>query len=210
MKKVMKKAKDAKGAEGGTVKTSPKMSPKLSPKMSPKMSPKASPKAEKKAEKKKADKDAPPISDAEREKLAKEALEEILKGLSTPEIMEKQAKAPWVPSEWQNKYRPYLGKYKEFCSKHPDKLTVVERDTDYVVVKKGEKNIPKHEKLAPWMVMLRKAWDVYAGKTPASERDVNAFIKAGLPKGVNTSPKMSPKSAPADVGMKKKKRPKKK
>lgn len=215
VKKAMKKAKQ--GNDGATEGAKAKTSPKLSPKMSPKLSPEAVP-----------PKDGTPkagarekTSDADKEKLAKEAVQAMVKELSKPDIVAGQARGAWILPGWNEKYKATLGPYKKFCKSQegPGKLKVVDKgEGNFIVVKHDEKNIPadaekgqKAKAAGDWKAQLAGAWSAYCAVTPTHERNMDVFT-AALPKGVKKigaegggTPKASPKVAPADEAGKKRK-----
>jgi len=206
-------APEATEAPAKSPKMSPKMSPKISPKMSPKVAP-AEPKKEAKKNKKEAEpkkepkkEAAPEVSPEEKEKLIKEALEAIFKGIAKPES---QGKGAFVPTEWNAKFKPVLGGYKKFCQGQTDKLQVVEMGANFLVLKAGDK-VPAGASAkaagtpGDWKSQLAGAWSAFCHAVPKHERSLEAFT-ASLPNGVKktapegaakTSPKMSPKAAPA-------------
>merc|ERR1712217_6582 len=75
------------------------------------------------------------VSPAEKEKLTKEALADILEHVGVPE----PPTGTYVPTGWNTKYKPVLGSYKKFCSTQPA-LQVVEREHGgYTILKAGAK-----------------------------------------------------------------------
>lgn len=152
------------------------------------------------------------FSAAEKEKLTKEAVADILENVTKPD-----ASGTYVPQGWVTKYKPALGSYKKFCQAQTGSLQVIEREHGgFVVVKPGAKAPPPVEKKdkggkgKDWKNMLNGAWSAFCQAIPAGEeRLLTSFLKA-LPKGVvehgkavgspklspKTSPKMSPKSSP--------------
>jgi len=196
-------------------------SPKMSPKQSPKATPAAEPKKEDKKEAKKAvglkrnkekepKGDAAPVSDEEKARLTKEAVEVILKGIAKPDVQEKGA---FVLSNWNAKFKDALGGYKKFCSGQTGVLQVAEMEGgNFRVLKHGEKLPQGAAKVtSDWTSKLLGVWNAYCKATPAPERSLETFL-APLPNSIKkTFPegaaKMSPKveAAPTGDGGKKRK-----
>merc|ERR1711920_924829 len=65
------------------------------------------------------------VSTADRERLVKEAVADILKGIADPETQKNGG--PFVPLGWHTKYAPALGKYKKFVVSQTDTLGIVEQ-----------------------------------------------------------------------------------
>lgn len=145
------------------------------------------------------------LSPAEKEKLTKEAVAEILELVSKPEAATGLA----IPHGWITKYKAGLGSYKKFCQSQTTSLQVVECEKGgYLVLKVGAKAPPgstvamsKGAKAKDWKNMLQGAWSAFCQAVPAGEdRLLSNFLK-GLPKGVTEtgkagSPKLTPKSSP--------------
>jgi len=196
-------------------------SSKMSPKQSPKATPAAEPKKDDKKEAKKAvglkrrkekepKGDAAPVSDEEKARLTKEAVEVILKGIAKPDVQEKGA---FVLSNWNAKFKDALGGYKKFCSEQTGVLQVAEMEGgNFRVLKHGEKLPQGAAKVTgDWTSKLLGVWNAYCKATPAPERSLESFL-APLPNSIKkTFPegaaKMSPKveAAPTSDGGKKRK-----
>jgi len=200
-------------------------SSKMSPKQSPKATPAAEPKKDDKKEAKKAvglkrrkekepKGDAAPVSDEEKARLTKEAVEVILKGIAKPDA---QVKGAYVPVDWNAKFKGALGGYKKFCSGQTGVLQVVAvGGANFHVLKHGEKAPPAAARGAgDWKSQLLGSWSAYCKATPENDRSQELFL-APLPSGIKktapegtakASPKMSPKveAAPAGDGGKKRK-----
>jgi len=203
-------------------------SSKMSPKQSPKATPAAEPKKDDKKEAKKAvglkrrkekepKGDAAPVSDEEKARLTKEAVEVILKGIAKPDVQEKGA---FVLSNWNAKFKDALGGYKKFCGGQTGVLQVAEVEGgNFRVLKHGDKLAQAAAKAAKgtgdWKSHLLGAWSAYCKATPAHERNLEIFsaplpngIKKTVPEGAaQTGPKISPKveAAPTGDGGKKRK-----
>lgn len=165
-------------------------------------------KQEKKGEPKKGE-EKKEFSPAEKEKLTKEAVADILEN-----CMKSTEKGTYVPSGWITKFKPALGSYKKFCMSQTGTLQVVDKENgQYLILKAGAK-VPegstvssKEKGKKDWKNMLLGAWSAFCQAMPAGdERLLSTFI-APLPKGVREhgkavgspkmSPKMSPKTSPA-------------
>jgi len=209
VKKILKKKAEAEDAP-----EAPAKSPKMSPKMSPKAEKTAEPKKEAKKAKKEPKGDAAPVSDEEKARLTKEAVEVILKGIAKPDA---QVKGAYVPVDWNAKFKGALGGYKKFCSGQTGVLQVVAvGGANFHVLKHGEKAPPATARGAgDWKSQLLGSWSAYCKATPENDRSQELFL-APLPSGIKktapegtakASPKMSPKveAAPAGDGGKKRK-----
>eukprot|EP00928_Gymnodinium_smaydae_P065177 TRINITY_DN48357_c0_g1_i1.p1 TRINITY_DN48357_c0_g1~~TRINITY_DN48357_c0_g1_i1.p1 ORF type:complete len:227 (+),score=76.73 TRINITY_DN48357_c0_g1_i1:137-817(+) len=190
-KKGLKKAakEQAAAAPAASPKTSPKVAPKLSPKLSPKTSPKASPKTD-------------PV---DKEKLTKQAVAEILRGISLPDAQKNGQ--TFIPETWHTEFKPTLGAYKKFVLSQSDKLHIVEGASgNFVVRKAGDSSacpapVAGKKGSGDWKKDLEKAWNCFCSTVPKGERTIDAFT-AALPKAAlatrpgGASPKLSPKMSP--------------
>jgi len=172
-------------------KASPTASPKEAPAGSPKVSPKTAP-------------SSPKVSPDDKAKLAAQAVEDILKGVSQPDA---QKTGCFIPNNWHTKYKTALGAYKKFV-KSSEKLQVVERENgNFVIMRAGDKSEPPAGQTATgkgsdWKKLLVNAWNIYCKATPKHEWSMDVFTSA-LPKGPRSakaegaaSPKATPKASP--------------
>lgn len=197
------------------------------PKSSPKVEPAEAPAEGKKKKKNKDEKPKQEAKDGgadpeEKARLTKEAIKEILAGISQPDAQKNAV--TFLPPDWSTKYKPVLGGYKKFVQSQPEKLVVMEGNGgNFVIRKAGDTTacpdvVHKKGPVGDWKKELTRAWNTYCTSTPKHERSIDAFV-AALPMGVRKtkpensndrtkpkSPKAAPADAPAEGGGKKKKK----
>lgn len=144
------------------------------------------------------------FTEAQKSKLTKECLEEILAGIAKDE----QKGAPFVPKEYHSKYKPALGPYKKFVESHPDKIAIAEEERHWIVVKAGDKRAGQKSTGHKWKTLLEAAWSNYCQVTDKADRTPEAFLaqiteaqarqaaKQAKRGEAKASPKASPKAAP--------------
>mmetsp|Transcript_102109 Transcript_102109/g.288365 ORF Transcript_102109/g.288365 Transcript_102109/m.288365 type:complete len:240 (+) Transcript_102109:105-824(+) len=164
---------------------------------------------------------APAVPPEEKKKLANEAVDEILQGISLPDAQ--AAGQAFIPATWHIKYKPVLGGYKKFVQSQTDKLNVVNgTNGNFVVRKAGDTTAapptqPGCKRVigSDWRKDLERAWNTYCSVTPKHERNVDVFSAAlpngarlAKPEGSTEAEKASPKqsSTPPPVAEAKKKK----
>lgn len=120
----------------------------------------------------------PVYSPEDRAKLVKEAIAEILAGISEPHA---QTLCTFVPPEWHSKYRPVLGQYRRFCLRHSDTFEVVKREAEgYIIIKSGTEPPATRSRKSPlnWKFQLQGAWSSYCEAIGRHARNIDEFRAA--------------------------------
>lgn len=118
------------------------------------------------------------VSDAEKEKLTKMAIQVIKKGLKENPDAQKKG-TPFLPREWSKDFKPVLGPYRKFLEKCdafvlkpgdiPSLYTVHVRGDD----SEGAKKTPVK---AEWEMKLIKSWEEYKHNVKKADRKPEEFI----------------------------------
>lgn len=127
---------------------------------------------------------ATPVSEAEKAKLMKAAIADILKGIADP--AEQKNGAAYIPKDWHIEYRNALGPYKKFVQSQPDTFTVVDRPHgNFIILKAGEPvpaSMGKVSASKNWQQVLQSAWSCYHTTVPAGEQSLDNFLIIVKPK----------------------------
>eukprot|EP00927_Polykrikos_kofoidii_P055904 TRINITY_DN5008_c0_g1_i1.p1 TRINITY_DN5008_c0_g1~~TRINITY_DN5008_c0_g1_i1.p1 ORF type:complete len:187 (-),score=46.20 TRINITY_DN5008_c0_g1_i1:176-736(-) len=123
----------------------------------------------------------------EKEKLAKEAVVHILRGISKPDV--RRSGRTYIPADWALKYKRVLGSYKKFVSSQKDTFALEMNEKGTFFVKKvGDTStsapvakVGLDKDIAAWQKELEKAWETYCSATPKKRRSFELFC-AALPK----------------------------
>eukprot|EP00927_Polykrikos_kofoidii_P055905 TRINITY_DN5008_c0_g2_i1.p1 TRINITY_DN5008_c0_g2~~TRINITY_DN5008_c0_g2_i1.p1 ORF type:complete len:192 (-),score=47.72 TRINITY_DN5008_c0_g2_i1:63-638(-) len=127
----------------------------------------------------------------EKEKLAKEAVADILRGISKRDV--RKSGRTYIPADWALKYKRVLGSYKMFVSSQKDTFALDMNEKGTFFIKKvGDTSTPAPAPVAKvdldkasttWQKELEKAWETYCSATPKKGRSFELFC-AVLPKTV--------------------------
>eukprot|EP00927_Polykrikos_kofoidii_P038070 TRINITY_DN32342_c0_g1_i1.p2 TRINITY_DN32342_c0_g1~~TRINITY_DN32342_c0_g1_i1.p2 ORF type:complete len:277 (-),score=49.59 TRINITY_DN32342_c0_g1_i1:104-934(-) len=119
----------------------------------------------------------------QREKLVKEAVADIVTGISCPDAQKNGQ--PFIPENWSMKYRNVLGKYKSFLAEQKDTFSIVWGENgSFIVNKASDTSASSFKRVKPrehWVLILKKAWDAYCSVTPKHRQSTENFANA-LPK----------------------------
>ncbi|CAE7568857.1 Cyp40 [Symbiodinium pilosum] len=140
------------------------------------------------------------IDEAEKARLADEAIAAIQQGVRI--AGSQKAGAPFVPENWSDKYKPALGSYKQFLKDHPDKFVLIaDKDGSFVIRLPDQVDPPSIPDKKVWEKHLVKAWMAYCKVVPRPQRDFKGGFLAMLPKHAlrlrGAKQPSSPKSAPS-------------
>lgn len=114
----------------------------------------------------------PKPSREEEDALAKEALTMIREALSGKDVMANGH--PWVPGNWEERYRRALGPYKSFLRSQPS-IEVIEGDSpSFWTFKRTLEDTDI--RYLPFQMALRQAWTVYATEKKDNNLNLEEFF----------------------------------
>uniref|UniRef100_A0A7S2ASY4 Uncharacterized protein n=1 Tax=Alexandrium andersonii TaxID=327968 RepID=A0A7S2ASY4_9DINO len=137
------------------------------------------------------------VGDAEKAKLAANALKEIFTGIAKPDAQ--KGGNFFIPQDWHLRYKDALGPYKKFVQSCEELALHEIGNGSFKVTKKGdacpETSPAKQEQ---WKKQLDSAWQTYCKVTPTHERSLKNFTSV-LPTGAEKTKADAPKQAQADA-----------